>query len=888
MKKIKLFFFFCFSAFVTSSFAQVLLHTNLENVNESILPYTKTGANTQTENLPQLNWKFIPQTKNLPNYVPGEIYVKFKEDAKEYKNIKVDANGKISFFDIPFLKDIFSKYQVEEFYHSFVGADSPFLQSSFRMKIADDSKIEQVIKELSAKNYIETVVKVPLFKVFLTPNDPYYAITSTFQGYSLKWNWYLTKINAAAAWDISTGSSTVKVAIVDNAVYTSHPDLSSKIVAQYDVADNDNNANPPTSVTSETSRYTWSHGTHAAGLAGAITNNNVGIASIGYNVSLIAIKCTKNSASPEALTGGYEGVQKAADLGANVINMSFGGPMTSQTEKNYGQGIMNYAYNKGCVLVAAAGNEGDQGNEINYPANFNHVIAVGATNGNDAKAGFSQYGSWIDVMAPGGNDVLGGQPFLPLLSTTWSQAYGLKSIYGLTTATSNPFLNTYYDGMQGTSMAAPIVAGLAGLIKSAKSTLTADQIANCIISTADNINSANPNYIGKIGSGRINAKAALECAVGSSTPPGPDPGTNTACDTVNFIKAQSGTWTSSNYTYGTESYIFGVNNYADKETFQHFNLTGNTATNISGVVVGLTAMKVVGSKSIKINVYNDNAGTPGTLIGSTTYNVSTTANPSYVVFNLTNSLAIPANKKFFVGVDYSALSFNAGDRLGIFSNKTGQSTPSDAYVKESDNSIKNIDAALQNPLNVSVYIFPIVTGTPSATITASTNNISCNKSVTFQATGVTNVSNYAWTFENGNPATAATQSASTTFSTNGTHTVTLEVKNSCGGSKTITSTVTVTDCNNNNIGVNEVVGNAISSYFAPVSNEFVIDFNLIEQQDFSFRIINSLGQVLFNGKVNISEGASTYRINANMFPAGMYVLQLLNKNTQYSNKMIVR
>lgn len=883
MKKIKLFFFFCFSAFVTSSFAQVLLHTNLENVNESILPYTKTGANTQTENLPQLNWKFIPQTKNLPNYVPGEIYVKFKEDAKEYKNIKVDANGKISFFDIPFLKDIFSKFQVEEFYHSFVGADSPFLQSSFRMKIADDSKIEQVIKELSAKNYIETVVKVPLFKIFFTPNDPYYNLTNS-GGFNINWNWYLDKINAEAAWDISTGSSSIKVAIVDNAVYTSHPDLSTKIVYQRDVADNDNNANPPANVTDPDDEYTWSHGTHGAGLAGAITNNNVGIASIGYNVSLMAIKCTKNNANPMALSAGYEGVQNAADNGAHVINMSFGGPMTTQNEINYGQGIMNYAYNKGCVLVAAAGNDGTQ--TASYPANFNHVIAVGATNSTDKKASFSQYGSWVNVMAPGGFLPLGQyEEAINLLSTTYNNCYAL--MYTLSNA-NLAFKNQKYDGMQGTSMAAPIVAGLAGLIKSAKTTLTADEIRNCIISTADNINNENPSLVGKIGSGRINAKAALECAVGSSTPPGPDPGTNTACDTVNFIKAQSGTWTSSNYTYGTESYIFGVNNYADKETFQHFNLTGNTATNISGVVVGLTAMKVVGSKSIKINVYNDNAGTPGTLIGSTTYNVSTTANPSYVVFNLTNSLAIPANKKFFVGVDYSALSFNAGDRLGIFSNKTGQSTPSDAYVKESDNSIKNIDAALQNPLNVSVYIFPIVTGTPSATITASTNNISCNKSVTFQATGVTNVSNYAWTFENGNPATAATQSASTTFSTNGTHTVTLEVKNSCGGSKTITSTVTVTDCNNNNIGVNEVVGNAISSYFAPVSNEFVIDFNLIEQQDFSFRIINSLGQVLFNGKVNISEGASTYRINANMFPAGMYVLQLLNKNTQYSNKMIVR
>ncbi len=812
MKKFTRFFFFCSAILVTKSYAQVLLHNHIENVNETILPFTKAGANAQTENLPNVNWKFIPQTNDLPNYVPGEIYVKFKEDAEEYKNIKVDANGKVSFFDLPFLKDIFSKYQVEEFYHSFIGADSPFLQSSFRMKIADDAKIEQVIKELSARKYIETVVKVPLFKVFLTPNDPYYAITSTFQGYSLKWNWYLTKINAAAAWDISTGSSTVKVAIVDNAVYTSHPDLSSKIVAQYDVADNDNNANPPTSVTSETSRYTWSHGTHAAGLAGAITNNNIGIASIGYNVSLIAIKCTKNSASPEALTGGYEGVQKAADLGANVINMSFGGPMTSQTEKNYGQGIMNYAYNKGCVLVAAAGNEGDQGNEINYPANFNHVIAVGATNGNDAKAGFSQYGSWIDVMAPGGNDVLGGQPFLPLLSTTWSQAYGLKSIYGLTTATSNPFLNTYYDGMQGTSMAAPIVAGLAGLIKSAKSTLTADQIANCIISTADNINSANPNYIGKIGSGRINAKAALQCAVGTTPDPDPNPGTNTAkCDTINLSKVINGGWTPNIYTFGTESYITGVNQYGDKEIYQYFDLSNYTnASAISGAIVGVTKTTIVGTnKSIKLNVYESNNGAPGNLIGGGSFQAQNVAQSTYLAFNLSSNVNLPANKKFFVSIDFSGLSFASGDRMGILSNEEGQTAASDIFIKESDNSIKNIDVALQEQLKISALIFPILSG--------------CSTS-------------------NPNP----------------------------------------TSINENQNGL------SVSSYYAPISQEIVVDFDLKTSQGFTFNLVNALGQVLYTGKINASEGKSTYRVNANMLSSGMYVLQILNQNTHYSNKMIVR
>lgn len=789
---------------IENSYGQLLVN-NLPETNEVLLPVKKIE---QTNVNVSPNWEFIRKKSDLPNYVPGEVYVKFKENASEYKNILVDKNGQVNFRSLSFLSAIFQKYQVEEFYNSFKGADSPYLQSSFRMKIGDDTKVEQLIKELSAKHFIELVVKVPLFKIFHTPNDPYYSLTNS-GGFNINWNWHLDKINAEAAWDISKGSSTIKVAIVDNAVYTSHPDLSTKIVAQYDVADNDADANPPTNVSNIDDEYTWSHGTHGAGLAGALTNNGVGIASIGYNVSIIAVKCTKNNANPMALSAGYEGLQQAADAGAHVINMSFGGPMSGSSELTYGQNLINYAYNKGCVLVAAAGNDGTE--TKSYPAAFNNVIAVGSTNSTDKKSSFSQYGSWVNVMAPGG--FLSFQSYeegvVNVLSTTYNVYYALKTTFG---NANFAFATSRYDGMQGTSMAAPIVAGLAGLIKSAKPTLTAAEITNCILSTADNINSVNNPYIGKIGTGRINAKAALECAVGTTTTPEePEEPENpsSACDTVNLNKVRNATWTPNAYSYAAGNYILGVNQYGDKEIFQYFDLSNNTlASAISGAVVGVTPVTITGSnKTIKISIYSSNAGAPGTLVGSTTFQAQSIAQSGYLIFNFTSPVSIPAGKKFFVGFDFSGLSYAAGDRLGILSNEEGETTPSNVFVKESNNNISNIDATLTNDLNISALIFPILSG--------------CSSSNT---TGLDENNASSW----------------------------------------------------------------ITSYFAPISKEVVVEFNLPTNQNYTYRLVNSVGQIIYSGQIHVQEGKSTYRVDANMIASGMYVLQLLNQQTQYANKLIIQ
>ena len=213
------------------------------------------------------------------------------------------------------------------------------------------------------------------------------------------------------------GVSSVKVAIVDDAIQTNHPDLQSVIwnntdeipgnaidddgngyvddVNGYDVADDDNNPSPP-------SNGLWqllglfTHGTHCAGIAGAATDNGIGIASIGAGISLVPVKSTSNSSLiPLALDKANEGVDYAVASGAKVISMSWGGPAQDSTLTN----VIQAAVNAGRILVAAAGNDGNS--TLSYPAALPGVICVGSSSNNDLVSSFSQRGNMIDVMAPG-------------------------------------------------------------------------------------------------------------------------------------------------------------------------------------------------------------------------------------------------------------------------------------------------------------------------------------------------------------------------------------------------------------------------------------------------------------------------------------------------------
>ncbi len=393
------------------------------------------------------------------NYFDGQIYFKIKNEAElpaKYSSDKAEIS------DFEFLGNVAEQFEITKLRSSFYFAKDENIRRVFRVYFNKVEEVEEFINYLKAQTQIEYAEKVPLHKVTLTPND----LGPNNTGSSGQWSLY--KIRAQQAWDISTGSSSIKVAIVDDAVQTTHPDLNDVCLAGRDVADNDNDPNPPNNA--------YDHGTHVAGIVGAETNNGTGVASIGFGISLIPIKSTND---PDFITDGYEGVVWAIDNNADVINMSWGGSGGSQT----GQNIMNSGNNAGVVLVAAAGN--DDVSTTFYPAGFNNVISVASTSSTDAKSSFSNYGTWIDISAPGSS----------IRSTIPSTSYSSKS---------------------GTSMASPLVAGLCGLMLSANPILTPQEVLDCLQLTADNINSQNGNYIGQLGSGRINAEAALECASASA------------------------------------------------------------------------------------------------------------------------------------------------------------------------------------------------------------------------------------------------------------------------------------------------------------------------------------------------------------------------------------
>jgi serine protease len=361
-----------------------------------------------------------------------------------------------------------SMLQLAEVRKPFWFAKSPEISEVLELRFQSSGHELTTARMLEHMPFVGYAERVPIMRTTFTPNDLGPQSGTNNQ-------WFLWQIGAQNAWDITQGSTVIKVAIVDDAVLTTHPDLIPNLLPGWDVASNDNNPMPD--------NVNMSHGTHVAGIASAATNNGVGIASIGFNVKLIPVKSSNQA---QIISDGYAGVVWAADNGAHVINMSWGGSGFSNTGNN----IINYAHNAGCLNVAAAGN--DNVSTIFYPAGYANCIAVASTTTNDVKSSFSNFGSWITVSAPGSS---------------------IRSTYFGSNYTPN------YANNQGTSMASPLVAGLAGLVWSVNPQMSNVQVRECVVNTADNISGANPNFTTTLGSGRINAHNAVLCALSTVNAP---------------------------------------------------------------------------------------------------------------------------------------------------------------------------------------------------------------------------------------------------------------------------------------------------------------------------------------------------------------------------------
>ena len=405
------------------------------------------------------------------DYIDGQIFLKLKKfvpvkSAELYRIDEHSFSQKEKITNYPPLEKVLSKYQIIDFERPSYYTGKQELMKVYQLTFSDFSKVDKIIEELQQIEGVEYAEKVPLYYVDFVPNDPQHTGTN---------KWYHTLVGSENAWNISLGSNTVKIAVVDNAVAANHTDFT--IFAQRDVADSDNDPTPPTQFTTDQG---WSHGTHVAGLATADINNGIGIASLGGNAELIAVKTRQSGSTNPGLTHTFQGVQWAAQNGAHIINMSFGGSGQSSTWQTLINSFPNI------VFVAAAGNDGVS--TLMYPAAYNNVIGVGSVDANDTRSSFSNFNGstpYVDIASPGGFSNGG------LLSTVYTTG------------------GNSYGKMSGTSMASPFAAGLMGLMLSLNPSLTPAQVLNCLITTGVNIN----QNIGP----RIDALAALQCVQSTIT-----------------------------------------------------------------------------------------------------------------------------------------------------------------------------------------------------------------------------------------------------------------------------------------------------------------------------------------------------------------------------------
>jgi thermitase len=308
---------------------------------------------------------------------------------------------------------------------------------------ARERALARELRDLGGKARVEAADYNYLREPYFTPNDP-----------SLDDQWGLTKTRFPGAWNDAKGGG-AKVAIVDSGAYAGHPDIG-KILAQKDLVEGNAVADDD-----------YGHGTRVTGVAGALTDNGKGVAGGCFKCGLLIAKVmnANGSATDSQI---IKGIAWSVDHGADVVNLSLGGPADSSILRD----AVNRASARGAVVVAAAGNAGTTRRQ--YPAAYSNAIAVSASNQSDGLAGFSSRGDWVDLAAPGTN----------ILSTNKSGGYGKDS---------------------GTSFSAPFVSGLAGLL--ASQGMSADSIRQRMQATSKDLGPAGDDP--RFGHGRIDADNAV-------------------------------------------------------------------------------------------------------------------------------------------------------------------------------------------------------------------------------------------------------------------------------------------------------------------------------------------------------------------------------------------
>jgi subtilisin family serine protease/photosystem II stability/assembly factor-like uncharacterized protein len=460
----------------------------------SVVSYSATIPNfhRNVDEIPKSEISTNPKSIDQKYYKPYSLHVKLKHQISDITMQKdmasllgYDAMQIMGEFtiDAPFAKyvnhdllsqDLYGVSRIYEIHYS--GTVNPF----------------DICEQLEQNPNV--IYASPIFVRYtnaFTPDDPRFA-----EQYALK------LMKAAEAWEVTKGSDQIVIAIVDSGTDWQHPDLAANIwINPGEIPDNgiDDDGNGKiddihgwdfvgnisvqeyySSTFKENNNPrnpNNNHGTLSAGCASAVTNNEVGIASLGFSAKIMAVKCAADNASIGGrILRGYEAILYAARSGAHIINCSWGGPGRSGAE----QDIINQATAMGALIVASAGNDYLNNDIFNYyPCNYINVLSVGATDASDRVSNFSNFGHNVNVFAPGSQ----------ILSTT---------------------IGTGYTRADGTSFSGPIVAGLAALVKSIHPEWSPMQIARQIRSTSDNVLATQNPASRPLIYGRANAEKAVK------------------------------------------------------------------------------------------------------------------------------------------------------------------------------------------------------------------------------------------------------------------------------------------------------------------------------------------------------------------------------------------
>lgn len=774
----------------------------------------------------------------FPDYVDGQIYVKF--NAGSLKQVSKDDPNNIPVSKLTSVNKILYKYGVTKVYKPFYQADDDArLPYILKIEFSQKNNVNALINELRYVQGVEYAEKVPLMKTFVVPNDPSYAALQPS----------LPQINAPNAWNVFNGNSNITVAVVDNAVAYNHIDLTANTYTNmaeasgvtgvdddqngyiddingYDVADNDNNAIP--------SNTLMNHGTHVAGIAGARTNNGVGIASIGWNLKIIPVKCQNNTGTTTGIANGYGGIIYAAKSKARIISCSWGGPGGAAAE----QTVIDYAYNKGCLIVAAAGNSNV--NTPNFPGAFNNVYCVASVSGSNVKSSFTNYGTttnaWVDIAAPGEN----------IYSTVPNSGTGT------------------YNNQSGTSMATPLVSGLCGLMLSKYPFLSQTDIINCINTTAVNIYTitANATYSPnlQLGKGRIEAFAAMNCAAGFLTySPIANfftltrvtcPNTMIAFQDSSLYGPTNFTWTFQGGTPATSTSSAPSVQWSTPGIYS-VSLTaanangGNTATKVSYITItnpialplneGFQTLPFLPNNWSSYNIGNDNVfwqrqtGVGGFTVDPTAasamfdnYNFDATGEkdemrtPKYIFTNvavakLRFDVAYAQFDNVYSDTLHVKLSTNCGTNWSSVYTKGGMTlatsptvqanifSPTATQWRTDSVNISSLSAGQGNVMlsfenrgryGQAIYVDNINLFFPAPSTNFNTPASSCAGAVQTLSNSTTGAASYTWSFAGGSPASSNAVNPSVTYSSSGVYSITLTSQNGTSFSS-ITKTISI-------------------------------------------------------------------------------------------------